>query len=289
MAAEPRNTPTTRGRELAERLRELRLAADMTVESVAESLLVSPSKISRLETATRRASQRDVRDLCLLYRVPTVERDRLMQLSAQALETTWYQDAAIRTVYGTFIGLEEAASQIDIFHSFVVGGLLQTEEYARNLIAGIRPPGFLSVEETDEILRVRMRRREVLESPNPPRYHVVMDEMTFRRPVGGPPVMARQVRRVLELGSLPHVVVQIVPLSVGSYPGLDGRFCVLRFANQPISDTVYVEGLLGELFLDKDTDVARYSEIFDYLASTVALDEGDSRRLLMEIEKDWSV
>ena len=119
---------------------------------------------SRLETAVRWASPRDVRDLCLLYRVPTDERDRLMALAAQALETTWYQDAAIRSVYETFIGLEEAASDIAIFHSLVLPGLVQTEAYARALVAGIRPPGVLPVAETEEIIRVRMRRRRLLEA-----------------------------------------------------------------------------------------------------------------------------
>ena len=110
MAAPPRSTPTTRMRELADRLRELRLARDYTVEAVAANLLVSPSKISRLETAARRASPRDVRDLCLLYGVSLEERDRLMALAAQALETSWYQDAEIDAEYETFVGLEQAAS-----------------------------------------------------------------------------------------------------------------------------------------------------------------------------------
>ena len=56
--------PTVRQRELAARLRELRTGLDLTVDQVAGKLLCSPTKVSRIETASRRASLRDVRDLC---------------------------------------------------------------------------------------------------------------------------------------------------------------------------------------------------------------------------------
>jgi transcriptional regulator with XRE-family HTH domain len=285
--AAPRSTPTTRQRELADRLRELRVDKDLTVESVAASLLVSASKISRLETAVRRASPRDVRDLCLLYGVSNDERDRLMALAAQALETSWYQDAAIDAVYGTYIGLELAASDISNFQGFMVPGLLQTPEYARALLDGLRPPGQLTAENIDEMISVRVRRQEVLAGNTPPRIHAVLDAAAVHKPIGGAAVMAAQIGRLLDLGSMPTITIQIVPREAGSYPGLDGRFCVLRFADQAVRDTVYIEGLLGELFLDKDSDVARYLEIFQYLAESVALDEPESRRLLDDLRKEW--
>ncbi|WP_088289056.1 helix-turn-helix transcriptional regulator [Kineosporia sp. A_224] len=288
MAAAPRSTPTTRMRELAERLRELRLAKDLTVEAVAANLLVSASKISRLETAARRASPRDVRDLCLLYGVSLDERDRLMSLAAQALETSWYQDAEIDADYETFVGLEQAASDISVNHAHLVPGLLQTEAYARALLSVLRPPGQLTPDRIDEIVRVRLRRQMLLTSANPPKLHVVLDESVFRRMPGDERVGREQINAVLERMDLANLVVQIVPQAVRVHPGLDGRFAVLRFADSSIRDTVYIEGLLGQLFLDKDSDVSRYLEIFDFLTQSVALSERSSRELLSTIRSELS-
>ena len=73
--------PTVRQRELGRRLREQRLEHGLTVEDVADKLLCSATKISRLETGTRRPSLRDVRDLCGLYNVGKATADELMELA----------------------------------------------------------------------------------------------------------------------------------------------------------------------------------------------------------------
>ncbi|MFD8848685.1 helix-turn-helix domain-containing protein, partial [Streptomyces sp. NPDC059604] len=52
--------PTVRRRRLGQELRRLRELKGMTAEEVAERLLVSQSKISRLENGRRSISQRDV-------------------------------------------------------------------------------------------------------------------------------------------------------------------------------------------------------------------------------------
>src|SRR3954471_6829049 len=76
---------TLRRRQLANRLREMRHSTGMTVEQVAERLLCSPAKISRIETGQRGVSQRDVRDLCAIYGVADSETiSRLMEWSREA-------------------------------------------------------------------------------------------------------------------------------------------------------------------------------------------------------------
>jgi transcriptional regulator with XRE-family HTH domain len=283
-----RSTPTTRQRELADRLRELRVERDLTVESVAASLLVSPSKISRVETAARRASPRDVRDLCLLYRVSNDERDRLMALAAQALETSWYQDADIDAVFRTFIGLEQAATHIDTLQTNMLPGLLQNADYARALLSGLRAPGEVNPSQIEEWVAIRGRRQEILSGASPPRLHAVVDEIALRRPLAPAHVMRGQIEFLLEIAQAPHVTIQIVPLEAGSHPGLDGRFSVLRFADQAVRDTVYIEGLIGELFLDKDSDVTRYLDTFRYVAEVAAGDAAESRRLMEKIRTGWA-
>ena len=75
-------SPTVRRRELGATLRALRLDRGFTVDQVAEQLLCSPSKVSRMETGQRGATPRDIRDLCDLYGVSDAEeRERLMVLA----------------------------------------------------------------------------------------------------------------------------------------------------------------------------------------------------------------
>ena len=86
-----RPTPTLRRKELGARLKKLRQARDLTAEQVAEQLMVSATKISRLETGTRGVNPRDIRDLCTIYGVGDEERERLMTLAKQSRESSWWQ------------------------------------------------------------------------------------------------------------------------------------------------------------------------------------------------------
>src|SRR5207247_3669151 len=83
-------SPTLRRRELANQLRDLRKQSGRTVEDVAQALLCSPPKISRIETGARSASLRDVRDLCVLYGVDDTLRERLMDVAREAKEPGWW-------------------------------------------------------------------------------------------------------------------------------------------------------------------------------------------------------
>lgn len=285
------STPTIRARELAERLKELRLARGLTVEAVAKDLLVSASKISRLENAQRRASSRDVRDLCLLYGVPHAERDRLMELATLAQEKDWYQAADIAPEYQTYVGLELAATEILNCQSNLVNGLLQTADYARALLATNRPWREDLDAFVEAAVAVRLRRQEEVlhRAENPATLRAVIDESALRRPIADAPTMAAQIERLIECQDLPNVTVQVIPLSRrGGHPGLDGRFSVLRFADPAIPDTVYVEGLLGELFLNGDNDLAKYLEFFEYLSQSVAQPPAASLATLHELHEFWT-
>ena len=101
------SSPIVRRRELGALLKALRTEKGWTAEQVAERLLVSPSKISRLENGHRGASARDIRDLCHLYGVDDDERQRLLELARQGKQRAWWQPLGLP--YSTYVGLEEAA------------------------------------------------------------------------------------------------------------------------------------------------------------------------------------
>src|SRR6266436_9454645 len=101
-------SPTVRRRELGALLRALRNEKGLTVEQVADRLLCSPSKVSRMETGHGIATPRDIRDLCDLYDVADqAERDRMTQLSHDSKQQGWWQSYDLP--YSTYVGLEAEA------------------------------------------------------------------------------------------------------------------------------------------------------------------------------------
>ncbi|HUK71768.1 MAG TPA: helix-turn-helix transcriptional regulator [Streptosporangiaceae bacterium] len=279
--------PTLRRRELGVRLRELRQQASMTVEDAADRLLCSPSKISRLETGQRAASLRDVRDLCGIYGVgDSAEQERLMSLARAAKQRGWwqeYEDLGDAKRY-TYIGLEDQAATISVFHSSSVPALLQTQEYARSLIRGWLPR--INDSALDERVKARLMRQRRLNADQPPRFNAFLDEAALRRQVGSAAIMSAQAAKILEVAALPNVTVRVISYDAGAHPAMDSTFNFLEFHDPSIPDIVYVEGLVGNIYVERESDLARYREVLDVLTS-VALPPDDSSKIIRKIGRTF--
>ena len=276
------SSPTVRQRELGKRLRELRGQHGLTVEDVADKLLCSATKISRLETGARRPSLRDVRDLCALYGVDEPIAAELMGLARAAREQGWwtqYEDLKL----DPYLGLEQVATGITSYTMYYIPALLQTEEYSKTIIKAIAPkmdPGILL-----QRVEVRMRRQHRLEEDDRPRYRVLLDEAVLHRSVGGPRLMAAQLENVLQAIRLEKVTVQVVPFNVGAHAAQDSNFIFFEFKEgSGLSSVVFVEGLTGNQYLEKQADIDRYREAIDYLRD-VALSPRDSAQRMAEIKE----
>jgi transcriptional regulator with XRE-family HTH domain len=173
------------------RLRELRNRLGLTVEEVGEQLLCSATKISRLETGVRRASLRDVRDLCRIYQVTDqAQADELMDLARQAREAGWWTRYD-EPVLSPLLGLEQEAVAITSFSMYHVPALLQSGDYARAIIKGIERK--IEPDVLDQRVEARLHRQRLLEQEAPPRYRVLLDEAVLHRQVGGPAIMRAQL------------------------------------------------------------------------------------------------
>jgi transcriptional regulator with XRE-family HTH domain len=279
-------SPTVRQRELGKRLRELRNQHGLTVEDVAEKLLCSATKISRLETGVRRPSLRDVRDLCGLYGVDEVTSSELMSLARGAREQVWwtqYTDLKLDPL----LGLEQAAASITNYTMYYIPALLQTEEYTRSIIKAIAPK--MDSDIYKQRVEVRMRRHQlVLEKDNRPRYRVVIDEAVLRRPVGGPKVMAAQLDRVLASANQGKVTVHVVPFDIGAHAAQDSNFILFEFGEEAnLTPVVFVEGLTGNQYLEKPGDIAYYREALDHLRDS-ALSPRESAQFVTEMRKVYA-
>jgi transcriptional regulator with XRE-family HTH domain len=274
-------SPTVRQRELGKRLRDLRNERVLTVEDVAGRLLCSATKISRLETGARRPSLRDVRDLCALYELDEVVSAELMALARGAREQGWwtqYEDINL----DPYIGLEAVATAITSYSMYYVPALLQTEEYARALIKAIAPridPGV-----HDQRVEVRLRRQQLLDDDRRPRYRVLLDEAVLCRHIGGPEVMVAQLEKIVEAQRQAKVTIQVIPFEFGAHAAQDSNFVLLEFEDKDLSPVVFVEGLTGNQYIERSTDIARYREAVEYLRDS-ALTPRDSLLRVDQVRK----
>ncbi len=272
-------SPTVRRRELGALLRALRNEKGLTVDQVATSLMCSPSKVSRMETGHGAATPRDIRDLCNLYGVTgQAERDQLMSLAREGKQPGWWQGYDL-DYFATYVGLEAEATGIRYFQSTIVPGLMQTPAYARAMHeAGI--PKFTQ-ERIDQLIEVRLTRQRVLVRKPPVRLEVILDEAVLHRLVGGAAVMRGQLDRLIELSSEPNVSIQVIAYSAGAHPAMDSTFNILEFTGS-VSSVVYVEGLVGWIYVERPPDVDRYQQVFEHLR-TVASSPRESIELIARV------
>jgi transcriptional regulator with XRE-family HTH domain len=279
-------SPTVRGRRLRYELRRLREQAGLTRDETARHLDWSGSKISRIETGQSRAQTGDVRDLLDVYGVTGDPAEALVQLAREARKRGWW--TAYNDVFtGTYVGLEAEASAMRSYEPQIIPGLLETEDYTRALIRAA-----LVRADPDEIerrVKARMARQEVLERPDPPEIWAVLDEPAVRRPVGGPAVMKAQLRHLIDVTAAPNstVTLQVLPLAVGSHPGLDGSFVILDFPNSEDVPVVYLETATDGLYLEETAEIERYNVVFDHLRAS-ALSARESVGLIARLAEEMT-
>ena len=266
-------SPTVRRRRLAFELRRLREAAKLTCEDVAELLECSVSKISRIETARVTVSPRDARDLLAIYGVPDDQRDSLIQLARESRQKGWWHayGDSVQPHFATYLGMESAASQIKHVNLTRIPPLLQTEDYAREVIAAGRMSRSIPVHDRSvELLMERQR----LARASPPDVWVVLDEAALRRQVGGREVMRQQIEHLIELSATPGVFLQFIPFSVGAHVAMDLPFVIMGFPDPADPEVVCMGYPTGVLWIEDMAEVHKYNMFFHHLqASALSLDE----------------
>ncbi|MFJ6616544.1 helix-turn-helix domain-containing protein [Kitasatospora sp. NPDC091335] len=259
---------TVRRLLLGTQLRKLREARGVSREEAGYSIRASESKISRMELGRVGFKERDVADLLTLYGVEAEpERATVLGLLRDANASSWWHEYGdvLPGWFQNYLGLEEAAAEIRSYEVQFVHGLLQTADYARAVVtAGCHANG---PEEIERRVDVRLKRQGVLTGERAPRLVAVLDEAALRRPWGGPGLMRGQLDRLLELGELPNVRLQVLPLGNAGLSAESGAFTVLGFAEAELADVVYLEQFTTALYLDKPTEVAEYRQAMDDLVA----------------------
>jgi transcriptional regulator with XRE-family HTH domain len=278
--------PTVLRMILGSQLRRLREAAGVTPDQAAWELRASRSKISRMEHGRVRFKDRDVADLLTLYGITDEKlRARMLASAQDANAPGWWSKYGdlLPDWFEEYLGLEGAASVIRTFELQFVHGLFQTEAYARAVtLLGHKTA---SADEIDRRVSLRLKRQDIITSPEPPQVWSVMDEAVVRRSVGGRAVMRAQMERLAEVADLPQVTIQVVPFGGGGHAAAGGSFTILRFAEPELPDVVYIEQLTSALYLESREDVDHYREVMNEL-STQALTPDRTARVLAKITRE---
>ncbi|KOX45833.1 MULTISPECIES: helix-turn-helix domain-containing protein [Streptomyces] len=276
-------------RQLAARLRELREASGLTLTEVSEQIEVNQGSLSRIETGERGTTPVLVRALLDCYAVTEAElRDDILDLvrADKEQQKPWwrkYSTVLTPTRYDGYLALEAGASALANYQPLLVPGLLQTEDYARAVIAQMRPD--LTADQVDALVKVRMERQESrLSGERPAELRAVLDEAVLHRVIGSPGVMRQQFAHLVEVGAQPNVTIQLLPFTLGAHPGLYGPFVILTFP-QPTAPLVWLENPNNSVYLESQSDVQSYTDTFDQLRTSAFSPAETHTRLIRTAEE----
>ena len=284
-------SPTVRRRRLAAELRGIRESKGKSGDAVAAALKWSPSKVSRYERARTGLRPREVERLLDYYGITGPRRALLLGLAEDAVQKGWWEEFSdtLSEDYQQFIGLEHEATTIAIWHVDVVAGLLQTEAYARHIISSysrVEPvaPGMVG-----RLVRVRMRRQQVL-NRDELQLSVVLDESILKRRVGDDLVMYEQLQRLALEADRPNLTLQILPLDT-QHRVFGESFVIFGFGAESdamLQDVVSTEHLRSGFSLEGERETYLHRIAFQMLTEA-SLDPEASRTLILETaESHWT-
>ncbi|GGM46754.1 transcriptional regulator [Longimycelium tulufanense] len=271
--------PTTRKRRLGQLLRQLREDARKRVEDAQNRLRCSQSKISRIENGRVQIKLAELELLLAFYRASDEDRDTALAMWEETQQPGVRLDLdALPLFLRSFVRAEAEASEILALQPILVPGLLQTERYAR-AVHESGPSADASL--VGRRVAVRLARQARITSPDPVRFHAVIDEAAIRRVIGGAVLMHEQLAHLVALARRDNVTLQIAPFGAGAYGTMSGPFTVLRYPDPNDPPAVYVEYSAGGDWVEDRNDVLLFERTFSE-AANIALGPTDSVALIKE-------
>ncbi|RLV67393.1 DNA-binding protein [Streptomyces sp. CBMAI 2042] len=259
------------------------------MEDAAERIGGDKPKISRQENGRQGVSKLEIEALLALYGVSDDRlRTALTTLAREGRRKGWWaQYGDILTAgFQEWLSIESDAARILAFQPMLVPGLLQTVEYATEVIRCAEKDATQA--KRDSYIEVRKARQEIFTRDNPPQYVCLLDEAVLRREVGGPAVMAAQLARILEVNNPPKLTIQVVPFGQGWHAGTHGPFNIYSYPDPMDLDVVNLGYLDGALYLEEDDTVKRYQLAFDELRAT-ALTTRQSMQLVSSVQREFAM
>ncbi|WP_043486514.1 MULTISPECIES: helix-turn-helix domain-containing protein [Streptomyces] len=222
-------------------LRILREHAGLTQEELGELMHYTGSAVSAVETCAK---------------PPT---DEFIEAAEKALDANGLLRSAITFLrlerypvhFQGFVQLEQDALSVSSYCPQLIDGLLQTPQYAREVLGCAFPP--FDEEEVDLLVAARMDRKALLDRKPAAVVNVILEEAALRRLIGGPEVMGQQYAYLLECAARPNVVIQVLPMSRAGHAGLQGPMTLLETPDE--TSMAYMESNGRSILLSKPDEV----------------------------------
>lgn len=273
--------PTIRKRQLGAALRQLRTEAGENREQMALVLGCSPTKVTYLESGRNVIGKTELIVLIQHYGASAAGKlEPLEELRQEAGKRGWWSTARLPEWLANYVGLETEASSVRAFELELIPGLLQTEQYAREIhvLRGQPPDGL------ERRVTTRLRRQERLTASDPLQVSALISEAALARCARQPSVAASQFAALLDWAKLGNIEIRVLPFGAGLHGGMAGGFSLLSFPEGLLPDAGWQEYALGGHIIDDPADVASLATLYEELRGQ-ALDHDESLTLLAEFAK----
>jgi transcriptional regulator with XRE-family HTH domain len=259
----PRSNPSERQRRLGLELRKLRNRAGLSGEQAAALLDADRARISNIEAGRVDVSRNRLYKLLRDYGCPSGPLFEGVMAMAQENGKGWWDEFndTIGSAARNLAELESRSTALRTHGPLVIPGMLQTEDYARAVLAATEA----NPQRADRYAEFRLARQRVLTGDSPVTYRAVIHESALHTQVGSPTIMRRQLLRLMEVSRLPNVTVQVYPFEAGVYAAHTRSFVIFG-GGAPELDTVYLEHPMNSLLLRDGEQLDEYAKMFERLS-----------------------
>jgi transcriptional regulator with XRE-family HTH domain len=249
--------------------RGLRENAGVTTDALAEHVGYSKSLIIKIERGERMPPPTFVEKTTQLLGCGELLVRAATHLERSSEFPEWFEP---------YVDLERSAISLYKYDNFVVNGLLQTEEYARTLLSD--SSALVEPDEIERRVQARLARQHVLTRTPLAQLAFLIEESALRRPLGGPVVQKGQLTRLLEIGNLRNVTIQVVPTTHEAHAGFNGPMTLLETDERRLFAYLEVQGR-SVLVEDRD-EVSTLHQLYAMIRAQ-ALSVRESAKLIAQI------
>jgi len=279
-----RRQPTARQARLGAELQKLREAAGLTGREAAAALGTDAGRLSQIESGVAGVSEETVRRLAANFACDDGELvDALVAMATDRTRGWWEEYRGV--LPAAYFDLAELDHHATFRHDVAVThvpGLFQTETYARDLFSYMNPE--FPDSELDHRVAHRMKRKVIIEGPDPIPYETVIHEAALRIRVAGRVAFRAQLAQILDLSEAKHITVRVIPFELDAFAGAGGAMVHLGGV-VPRLDTVVRDAPHGTAFLDSEAQLEHFRKLFRKVKGE-SLDPAQSRDLIHQLAKD---
>jgi transcriptional regulator with XRE-family HTH domain len=269
-------------RRVRQEIRRQRSQCELTQQQVADAMGWSVSKLIRMEQGSVKVSPADLYVLLKHYgRSSELDMDGLVHdvRTTYSGRPYWYKYRSVTSPeFREFLAFESVASQILLWNTTLIPGLLQTAAYMERIFVDV-----LKIDDPVERQKrtsLRLQRQASTFGRDERRVQCLLDESVLRRRIGTRADFREQLQHLLAQGSRPGVCLQVVPMDVGAHPGLMNSYVLIEAINYLDHRVLYVEGAFSQFTIRENPGLINASHR-DFLAlEKLALGVQESKAMI---------